>query len=141
MNAQKALAAESTLTIGATVFGDLVRQQDRTLPRPKKILGWLMFFSLLSILAAFGQGPARLAAAVGGLATLVSMVSGVAGQDLIQLLSSAARSSSSGPGEDAPPGVKVPPWAAGIGASVGGRAGQPATGGGPVSGGVGGQAQ
>lgn len=87
MNAEKAIGAETSVALLGVVAGDLIGQgADRTLPKPRRILATLFFYSLLSLMTAFGAGPARLAAAAGAVVAMASLVLGSTGRVLIDVI-------------------------------------------------------
>lgn len=87
MNAEKAIGAEASVALVGVVAGDLIGQgDDRTLPKPRRILATLFFYSILSLMTAFGAGPARLAAAAGAVVALASLVLGATGRVLIDVI-------------------------------------------------------
>lgn len=88
MNADKLIGAEASLALVGVVAGDLIGTpaQERTLPRPRRIVAVLAFYSLLSLMAALGSGPARLASAMGGVAALTSLVLGATGRTIVDLI-------------------------------------------------------
>lgn len=88
MNAKRALAVEESLALVAVTAGDLLSQADPTLPSPRRITGTLAFFAALGLASDLGDGPARFAAAAGGVAVLTAIVIGPAGVSLEKLLTS-----------------------------------------------------
>ena len=91
MNAEKLIALESTVAVAGIVTGDLIGQGDqRTLPKPRRILAAYLLFSIFAVVAQLGQGPAKVAAFLGGLLTLTAVVTGVVGKDLVRLINRGA---------------------------------------------------
>lgn len=88
MNAEKLIGAETSLALVGVVAGDLIGTPttERTLPRPRRIVAVLAFYSILSLIAATGAGPARVASAAGGVAALTSLVLGATGRTIIDLI-------------------------------------------------------
>jgi hypothetical protein len=90
------LASESGALI-VNVWGDLAAQPQPQLPRPRAIVGTLIFYGFLGLLAQLGEGIARFAAASGAVLFLVLLVgngakaSGAGGRSLIGLLGSTTR--------------------------------------------------
>lgn len=109
MNASKAIAAESTVALAGAVIGDLIQQgPGRTLPRPKQIMAIFVFYGILSLVAGFGRGPARFAAAAGGVAALTLLVIGGAGatlSDFLQRITKLIESPSSAAAAAPPPNI------------------------------------
>lgn len=109
MNAEKAIGAETSVALFGVIAGDLIGQgSDRTLPKPRRILATLLFYSLLSLMTALGQGPARVAAAAGGLVAIASLVLGVTGRVLVDVIDRATVLLTSGGGGSAPSGSSPP---------------------------------
>lgn len=86
------VTAESGALLVATA-GELIGQgPERTLPRPRTIVGILIFYGLLGLVAGLGDGPARFAASSGVVAFLVTLVgtgvkgTGVGGNNLVQFI-------------------------------------------------------
>lgn len=94
MNASRALAAESFLSLTGIVVQELAGSspEERTLPRPRRIFAVFAFFGLLSVAAELGEGPARFATAAGAVVTLGALLYGASGRGLISLLTWAGRS-------------------------------------------------
>lgn len=102
MDAQKLISSELTIAlVGVTVsslkgkgYGDpsteSIEPGARSLPPPRRILAALLFYGFLSLAAGFGDGPARLAAAMGGVTALASLILGTTGKALVTLLSRGA---------------------------------------------------
>lgn len=110
MNAEKVIAAESTIALAGAAAGDLIGQgTERTLPRPRQILSVFLFYGVLSVVAGFGQGPARVAAAAGGVLALTALVLGAAGRNLEELFARAAVLASAPTGGDSAPVGPVGP--------------------------------
>lgn len=87
MNADRLLAAEATLAIVGVSAADLIGQGDqRTLPKPRRIMAAMLFYGALSFVADLGAGPARFAAAAGGVTALASLVLGTTGKTIVDLL-------------------------------------------------------
>lgn len=82
------LASESGALL-VNVWGDLAGQPQPQLPRPRAIVGTLIFYGLLGLLAQLGEGIARFAAASGLVLLLVLLVgngakgSGAGGRSLV----------------------------------------------------------
>lgn len=120
MNADRLISAEASLALVGVVGGDLVAQTDRTLPKPRRIMAVLGFYGLLSLIAGAGPGPARFAAAAGGLTALASLVLGATGRQLVDIITratslattpgtGAAPASGSSSTGSAPPGYQQAP--------------------------------
>lgn len=107
MQAERLLSAEATVALAGVVAGDLLPKlpAERTLPAPRRILAIFLFFGVLSLLSSFGEGPARLASAAGGVVALSSLVVGAAGRSVVSLLQR-------GTGLVQPGAVPEPPTAA-----------------------------
>jgi hypothetical protein len=86
VNPQRVINVSETGALIAATAGDLLSQTDPTFPRPRVIVGILMLYGILSLVAGLGRGPARFAAASGFVAFLTSLVVGPAGKHLIDLL-------------------------------------------------------
>lgn len=87
VNAQRLLSAEATVALIGVVASDLIQQgADRKLPRPRRLLAVFFFYGLLSLIASFGSGPARVAAAAGGVTALAALVLGTTGRTIISLI-------------------------------------------------------
>ncbi len=86
MDAERLLAAEQTVALAGVVTADVLSQQDRNMPRPRRLLAVLLFYGTMSLIASFGAGPARFAAAAGGVAALSALLFGVVGRGVIALL-------------------------------------------------------
>lgn len=110
MKAEKLIAAESAVTLAGVIASDLLSQSDRTLPAPRRILGWFFFYGLLSLVASLGTGPARVAAAVGAVVALTTAILSTLGHDLTALLSAATGLFTTAPAVEAPAAVELPPW-------------------------------
>jgi uncharacterized membrane protein YgcG len=129
MKAEKLLAAEQTVALAGVIVQDLTAQtrQERTLPRPRRIIAVLLFYGTLSLIASFGQGPARLAAAAGGVTALASLVLGAGGRAVVGLLNrGAVLAQPEAPGG----GVAAPPASRGYGGAFSGSGGGGGGGGG-----------
>jgi hypothetical protein len=109
MNAEKLIALESTVAVTGIVAGDLIGQGDqRTLPKPRQILAAYLLFGILAVVAQLGQGPARVAALLGGLITLTALVAGALGKNLVNLINRGAGLFSPGTLSASVPGVATP---------------------------------
>lgn len=112
------IGAETSVALVGVIASDLLNEKDRTLPKPRRILATLLFYSILSLATAFGQGPARFAAAAGGVVAIASLVLGTTSSTLTTLLDRAtgllttpgggAASASPSPGA-APAGLPTAP--------------------------------
>lgn len=122
------IAAESTVALAGAVIGDLLAQgSDRTLPRPRQIMAIFVFYGILSLVAGFGRGPARFAAAAGGVAALALLVIGGAGNTIdgfLQRVTRLIQTPSPVPGSPPP----VPTGAFNLFGGTGQREAQVATG-------------
>ena len=108
MNADKALAAETVVALAAVTAGDLLAQgANRSLPNPRRIVGTLIFYSILSLGASFSAGFARFAAAVGAVVVLATLVLGPGGKAVTTLIGSATSlvETPAGQPSQAPPGT------------------------------------
>lgn len=91
MTADKALAAEEIVALAAVAGGDLLAQGDaRGLPQPRRIISTVLFYGILSLVASLGDGPARFAAAAGGVTMLAALVLGPGGKAIEHLVASGA---------------------------------------------------
>lgn len=116
VNAEKAIGAETSVALLGVIAGDLIGQgSQRTLPKPRRIMATLLFYSLLSLATAFGAGAARFAAAAGGVVAIASLVLGTTGRVLVDvidratgLLTTPGAASSGGPSSGAAPGFGSP---------------------------------
>ncbi len=94
MNAQRLLSAEAVVALTGVVTSDLIAQSKdparRGLPPPRRILAIFLFYGSLSLISAFGAGPARFAAAAGAVTALASLVIGTTGSKIVDLLNSGA---------------------------------------------------
>lgn len=93
MNPQRVIATAQMGALLVAVAGDLIGQgSERTLPRPRLVVGIIVFYGLLHLAAGLGAGIARFAAAVAGVTFLVTLVgtgakgTGAAGGNLIAFI-------------------------------------------------------
>jgi len=90
------LASESGALI-VNVWADLATHPQPRMPRPRAIVGTLIFYGLLGLLSQLGEGIARFAAAAGAVLFLVLLVgngtkgSGAGGRSLIDLFTRTTR--------------------------------------------------
>lgn len=135
MNAERLIGAEASVALAGVIAGDLISQTDRTLPAPRRILAIFGFYGLLSLMAALGSGPARLASAMGAVTALASIVLGATGRTIVDVITRATglltragagtSSAAAGPSTAAYYGQPAGP-------PTGGRVGSPTTAGGYV---------
>jgi hypothetical protein len=88
VNAEKLIGAEASVALVGVIASDLIGtpQDQRTLPKPRRIMGVFVFYSILSLMTALGQGPARFAAAAGGVLAITSLVLGATGRTIIDVI-------------------------------------------------------
>ena len=90
------LATESGALL-VNVWGDLAAQSSPRMPRPRAIIGTVIFYGLLGLVAQLGDAAARFAAAVGVVLFLTVLVgngtrgSGAGGRSLIGFFGSVTR--------------------------------------------------
>lgn len=90
------LATESGALL-VNVWGDLAGQSSPRMPRPRVIVGTVIFYGLLGLVAQLGDAAARFAAASGAVLFLVLLVgngakgSGAGGRSLISFFTAATR--------------------------------------------------
>ncbi len=90
MKPSKVIGATEGLALLAATAGDLASTSDPALPAPRPIVAVLGFYGLLGLVAGFGDGPARVAAAAGVVTLLASIAIGPAGKHLVALLEAGA---------------------------------------------------
>lgn len=97
MNAERVIVTAESGALLVNVWGDLARQSDRRLPRPRVVVGTFVFYGLLGLASGLGRGVARFAAAAAVATFLTVLVgngarnSGQGGRTLIGLLNSTTR--------------------------------------------------
>jgi hypothetical protein len=97
VNAERVIVASETGALIVNVWGDLARQSDPRLPRPRAIVGTFIFYGLMGLVAGFGDNAARFAASSSVVLFLVTLVgngvkgSGEGGRSLIDLLGATTR--------------------------------------------------
>ena len=69
---ERVLAAEALLAVSAGWIGSAAKK--KAAPTVQEELAVILAFGLLSAVALFGDGPARIAAGIGGLVVLVELV-------------------------------------------------------------------
>lgn len=95
MKPTRVIVATEMGSLAVAVFGDLASSSDPTLPKPRIVAGILVFYAILGLVASFGRGPAKVAAAAGALTFLVTLVgtgvkgSGQGGKNLLRLFKGA----------------------------------------------------
>ena len=94
---ERVILASEAGALLVNVWGDLSTQAEPKMPRPRAIVGTLIFYGLLGMLAQLGEGMARFAAASGAVLFLVLLVgndtkaSGAGGRSLVGFFTSATR--------------------------------------------------
>lgn len=90
---ERLITTAETGALFVATAGDLIAQgPERTLPRPRVIVGILVFYGLLGLAAGLGEGIARFAGATAVVTFLVTLVgtgakgTGAAGKGLIAFI-------------------------------------------------------
>ena len=119
MNAERVIVTSESGALLVATVGDLIAQgRDRTLPKPRVIVGILIFYGMLGLVAGLGAGVARFAAASGVVAFLVTLVgtgvkgTGAGGHALIDFFNRSAAlvtGGAGGGGNGVPAGTDVNP--------------------------------
>jgi hypothetical protein len=71
---ERVLTAELLVALATAWIADVAK--NKTAPTPSQILGVIVLYALLAIVAMFGDGPARFASALGALVIVTIVVKG-----------------------------------------------------------------
>lgn len=126
MNTSRVLAAEELVALVAGVSDDLYAQKQAGtlgLPSPRRPVAIMFFFAGLGIFASFGTGPAKLAAAVGGVVTLTLLLLTNAASGVVSALGSTFTGLASTPAGQKPTAPTQSQSTSGTKASGGGGVG------------------
>lgn len=103
MNPRRQIGLELLVMLAVTVY-DEVKRKGRKMPLPSAIAAVAVFYSILGIVAEFRPAAGRVAAGVGGLVILASLLSGLAGKSIVDALRWATRKVGGHPSQlNAPP--------------------------------------